>query len=64
MRGFINPPIGGALSTNLLQGDFGAKCVINLKRWTVSIAEIELGNTTRQVGFAAMLADALHAAPV
>ena len=62
MIGFTNTPIGKALVACHSKQIFRALGVGNLKRGAAIVTEIELGKSTVQVSFAAMLIDADHAA--
>lgn len=63
MTGLINPPIGEALAADAGQQHVVALGVGYTWRRAAVVAEIERGEVTMQVGFAAVLINARHAAP-
>ena len=62
VTGFTNPPIGEALAFDAFHKLLHAHSVGEAKGGAAIVAEIEFGKVTVQVGFAAMLIDADHAA--
>ena len=62
MTGFTNPPIGEALAARASEQVIGALGIFDAKGRATVVAEIELRKVAVQVGFAAMLVSAVHAA--
>src|SRR5258708_2395877 len=60
--GFTSPSIGEALPLDALERNLGAHGIVDAEFCAVRISEIELGQVTVQMLFAAMLVSASHAA--